>query len=272
MVYMQLSERANLIFNYNGSIIVRHAFKSRDGKFHDIVVTDGDNAFRKEDWVGCHKVLLNKIWTVYSTCIQEIQKREDTIGKDVVSKIVKEQVRFVYKKKPTNNIAKKTKLFINSTNNTLHPQTPYEIGHFETISKELEILNTFLWQPHTLVLPPKSTPDVKTKTPKKTTKAVEPKKSDLSTQKLEKSKKPANPDQGKKDDNTKATSSLTLPPIKPHKVDSVDSNDASIGPHKNHKATGKLKKSAQKIVSRGMAVLGPSLKPGALIDGISADE
>lgn len=204
---MEISERANLIFN-NGSIVVRHAFKTRDGKFHDIVVTDGAHEFQKKDWTGCEKVLLKKIWAVYSECIQVIQKH------DVLKKYAPEHVRFVYSKNPSKSNPDRTKLFINSLNSSLPPKQ-HSIGHLPKINEELDILSTILLKPCAMVLPPKPEPAVKTTT----TKAAKPKKG--TPEKAAEPEKLAEP--GKKpakcilagDGGAHPKSTVKLPPVRP---------------------------------------------------------
>ena len=168
MVCMELSKNASLIFNNNGSIVVRRAYQSRDGVFHDIVVTDGARQFRKEDWTGCEKILLNKIWAVYSQCITEIQSHPD-----LPKKIAPEQVRFVYNKNPATANPDKIKLFINSANSPL-PPIKYAIGHLGKMSEELGILSTILLQPHAKSLPPKPAPTDPSKTSKSSNKSSKP--------------------------------------------------------------------------------------------------
>lgn len=262
---MEISERASLIFNNNGSIIVRHAFQTRDGKFHDIVVTDGDRRFKKEEWVDCEKVLINKIWIVYSTCIQAIQKKKDVLGPEVMREIAKEPLRFVYNKNPINSNIEKTKLFINSANGT-SPLLPYDIGHWDGINQELDILSTFLLQPHAKVLPLNPKPDVKTtttKTAKKATadKTVEPESAKSSTKQPDKSEKPA-PDKDSdlvKDD--------PLPPIRPKEASNKHSPvplPPSPDPDKDLSAKKKHEAGIKNTLYQAMSVLGDAFNPGPL--------
>ncbi len=275
---MEISERASLIFNNNGSIVVRHAFQTRDGKFHDIVVTDGEHRFRREDWVGCEKVLLKKIWRVYSGCIQEIQKHEKFFDK-----IAPEHVRFVYNKNPTKSNPEKTKLFITPPNRTL-PPIPRAIGHWGEINNELEILSTILLKPRAMVLPPKSEPVVKTKTPKKATKT---KTTAEKTVKPEKSTEPPTKKLAEPEKLTKIKeppeSGVKLPPIRPRDrlEDDLAAKPAPTDASWNRSAV-KLspvqrpasearQEGAKKIVSRGMDVLGPAFRPRALRGAIAEE-
>jgi len=182
---MKISEHARIIFNKNGSIVVRQAFQSRhDRVFHDIIVTDSEHEFQKKDWVGCETILLNKIWKVYLKCIQDIQGKPGM----KIPNFAPESARIVYHKNPATFDTKKTRLFINSSGSALSPTGGYQIGHWGEINTELDILRAFLLEPHEKVLPPKPEPVVASKEPK----ASKPKTTTASMA-TEPAKKPADP-------------------------------------------------------------------------------
>lgn len=130
---MEINENAQLIFKSGTTIVVERAFRTPDGQYHDIVVTDSEGGFRANDFNGQERALLNQIVSVFDQCV--------LAAMPTVRALTPEKAKFVFKKKSGDT--SKVKLFIG--------EAFYKLGNNDAVVEPIHTLNVFLSNRHNVI-------------------------------------------------------------------------------------------------------------------------